>query len=346
MANFGQNKDDMAVNKHKNNTTSEINPEIADEPSLDANLPDSEEEVIYDLVAKNKNASNETLLAKNLAEQVANLCQEYESINEKLEKSLLASEHLIKQLAQAKKHTGNYTALIIAGVAVLIGAGAALAAIDMQRDVADLKSSLASLTQQLVLEKQQADAKSKDIDSKIAQLTDRADKVFSAENMDNVLQVTKELRKQMRALAGKNLSALNARNQFGEASNKPKISLPSLNLDAKELLQSKNDKSVPIAKVDAAKKAQDVKLAAVNVEGQGNWIVTFGSFKDKTFAKNTADKLTTAGIPVEITQVKLKKQMGYRVMSRTFKNKPEAQNHADYVKKTLHINSVVLTKKP
>jgi hypothetical protein len=105
---------------------------------------------------------------------------------------------------------------------------------------------------------------------------------------------------------------------------------------------------LPIVKVDAEKKKQENKLPALNpsevAELDSSWTVVFGTYKDKKLAKATASKLEKAGIEVETVSIKLKKHHGYRLVSKTFKNKQEAQNYADAVEKNLNIHAAVLTK--
>lgn len=232
----------MATNKFKNSKASGVN------MAKNQNLPtendafkttqefnkNTEEEVIYDLVLKNKNTStnDELQLTEALLEQVQKLCEQYESVNEKLEQSLISSDALNKQLEQSKKTPPNHTALAIACTALLISVGTVFTVFDMQRDVTDFKTLLNSLTKQEVLEKKQTTLKIQELNKKIIQLSERVDKVFTIDNMDNVLQITRELRKQVNELANKKLSSLHSNHAPNQAR---EIILPSLKLTDEQI---------------------------------------------------------------------------------------------------------------
>jgi hypothetical protein len=368
MVRFGK-KDDKATKtqRYRYDLSSVADQEITDvlltqkeEAPLAAALLESEmgkgDEVIYELVVEDKNtAEKESPDTVGLSEQVEKLCREYEAINQQLAQSLVAANELSQQLEKSKKVVAaSYVALAGAGLAFLVGIAAVVVGISMQRDVADLTNSVSALAAQTAVVKKDSTLTTKDMNARIAQLDEKVDKIFAMDNLDTVLQVTRELRKQVNALAHKNLAMMNLHDETTKAH---KILLPSFKLNAEKPLQSDKklsdtqrvDKSVlTTAQPDAAKKAQDDKLASVsnvaNDAGNANWMVAFGTFKDSVLAKEAAHKFEKAGVLVDIIQLKNRKHPRYRVVSKAFKNKLDALNHADYIEKTLGFHSAVLTK--
>lgn len=368
MVNFVKNKDDQTERKHgyellADEEFADILLTEQDAPPLKAALlePDTnkEDDFVYELVLEDKVATtDEQPTDASLNEQVAKLCHEYEAINQQLEKSLIASNDLTNQLEKSKKVvTIGYVALFVGVLAFLVGLGAAVVGINMQRDIDDLRASVASLTSQLALAKKETTLHTKELDGRTALLSDKLDKILAVDNLDDVLQVTGELRKQVDALASKNLGIINTRNQAANASVNPnKISSPSPKPDSAAPSQTDKslaanhpvDKAEPATKVDAAKKVHDDKLDSVrettNNNAGANWAVTLGAFKDKTLARHAVNRFKNAGISAVIVQTKVKKHVWYRVVSKGFKDKQEAQKHAEQVK-ALHITpSAVLTK--
>ena len=65
----------------------------------------------------------------------------------------------------------------------------------------------------------------------------------------------------------------------------------------------------------------------------GKWVVIFGVFKDK----NAIDKFEKAGVSVDVVESKNR----YRISSKAFKSKQDAQQQANYVKKALKVNGRV-----
>lgn len=322
MVSFGKNKDEQATEKQKYRyeQTSVPDKEIADvlltennEPPLVAALaePDGHED-IYELVVEeakdNSNSAsesefaNESLETASLNEQVATLCREYEAINQQLEKSLIISNELAKQLEKSKKVVAaGYIALGIAGFACLLGVGAVVAGVSMERDVNDLRNSLAALANQTTVIKEQSTLKNQAIAGQIAQLNGKVDKIFASDNLNSVLQVTQELKKQVNALANKNLAIMN--HQPKES----KISLPSLKLNSDTQSAAVNnqqaDKTAPATKVDETqKKAQDANPAVLD--------------------------------DIETIPAKQKKHHWYQRLSKKFKRQQKAPKHAEHIDKT------------
>lgn len=319
MVSFGKNKDDKAAEKlrYRYEPTSVADKEIADvlltgqnEPPLVAALVESDadnkgDDVIYELVVEDEKdngnfaneSANEPSEAANLNEQVARLCHEYEVINQQLEKSLVASNDLTRQLEKSKKVvTASYVALGVAGLACLLGVGAIMTGISMQRDVDDLKSSLVTLTNQTTAAKQELTLKNQNLDGQIAQLHGKVDKVFADNNLESVLQVTQELKKQVNALANKNLAIMSSHNHSEKPQLKEsKVSLPSLKLDSGA--ETATDKKQLLEKT-----AQNAKLPA---------------FDD-----------------VEAIPAKQKKYRWHQSLGKKLKRQQKTQKHAEHVEKT------------
>lgn len=289
---FGKNQDSKAGRKHGYQYDMSL---MADDVFVDVLLTErnaipvktkfwesetnKEDEVIYELVEEDKNTvPDETLEPTdftepaNLNEQVEKLCREYESINRQLEKSLIASDDLSKQLEKSKKGmAAGYIAMLIAGLAFLASAGAIVVVINMQRDLTDLKNSVAALVSQTAIVKTDTAMKIKEIDGQIAQLNDKIDKVFAVDNVNNVLQVTKELKKQVHDLASKKVALIDGGSQPADGAAKPdKISLPSLEVGTKELPNVKNlpddnsSATQAMAKVNQVKETRNHKQLLVN----------------------------------------------------------------------------------
>lgn len=248
---------------------------------------------------------NEAMEAASLNAQVTRLCQEYAAINQQLEKSLTASNELAKQLEKSKKLVAaSYVALGIAGFSCLLGIGSVVAGVSMERDVNDLRSSLAALTNQVTVAKEESTLKNQAFNSQVTQLNEKVDKIFASDNLDSVLQVTQELKKQVNALANKNLAIMAG--QRHSTPPQPKVSLPSLkvNADAPPAADKKPqpDKPVPAVKTeDTPKKAEDAKHSA-------------------------ADN-------VEVVPLKQKIRRWRQNVSKKLKRQPKAPKHAEHVQK-------------
>lgn len=294
MVSFGKNKDDKAAerSRYRYEQSAVANEDIPDvllpeekEPPLVAALVEPEsskgDDVIYELVVEEEKPQTESATepvqeppkAISLNEQVEKLCSEYAAINQQLEKSLAASNELSKQLEQSKKVVfASYIALGVAGLACFMGIGAVVAGMNMQRDVEDLKNLLAAQTNQATILKQEAAAKNQVIDGQIALLNEKVEKIFAADNLDSVLQVTQELKKQVHALANKNLAAMAAQSHAeSHPPKESKVSLPSLKVKAAEEEAPTNkkpashqaaEKTVDTADADAEKKDQTAKQPA------------------------------------------------------------------------------------
>lgn len=292
MVSFGKNKDDKAAEKlrYRYDQPPTANEEIADvllteekEPPLVAALVEPEsskgDDVIYELVVEEQKPdvttepANKAAEATDLNDQVAKLCSEYAAINQQLEKSLTASNDLTKQLEKSKKVvTASYIAFGVAGLACLLGIGAVVASINMQRDVEDLKNLLAAQTNQATILKQEAAVKNQAIDGQIALLNEKVEKIFASDNLDSVLQVTQELKKQVHALANKNLAAMAAQSRAeSHPAKESKVSLPRLKVSVAEeepvankkaVSHPSTEKTATTADATTEKKAQNVKQPA------------------------------------------------------------------------------------
>jgi hypothetical protein len=310
MASSGKNKN----NPSPDNNTTDSTAAPSDDNQAAA---EHDSEVIYELVAKAKNNPNsEQASVENLISQVERLCQEYAAVNEKLEHSLQTTHRLSQQLEQTQKTKPAYLPLAVGGAAILIAIAALIFAVNIQRDVADAKKSLTALTDQMVADKNQTALKLNQMDGRLTQMTERVDSVFTADNLDNVLQITRELRQQINALANKKL--LNLHPELAT----PKINLPSATLTPEQL-----------ADKEAEKKARQAKLAAAHQAETGDWRATFLSLKDKATATARTNRLKSLGLQIDLTEAKLKKQLYYRIVSRSFKSREEAQSYAAQVKK-------------
>jgi cell division protein FtsN len=358
----------------------EFEPETISEPEITDNRESTPEPQVTD----------ELQLPHSLAEQVANLSREYETINKQLEKSLLATHELTQQLAQSKNlSASHYLAMGVTSLAFLIAFGAVVASVNMERDVSDLKSSLNGLIAQTAAEKKQLAAKNKEIDNQIAQLNGKVNSIFAADNLDNVLQVTQELKKQVNALANKNLAilsnshnhlnnqtpktdkaekasllALKSRDEGQPIAKKDSLATPAL-LAAKSPLPSnaEPEKTQPVKtesakaeidnkpsetpktdKIKAEEKPETTKPTDTEASKPEHWALAFGTFRDKNLAQIAASKLKNSGVSVEVVEVKRKKIVFYRVVSKSFKSKKEARHHAAQVKKELGLYSAVVKK--
>lgn len=303
MVSFGKNKDDKGTEKprYRYDLPPEGSEGITDvllteeqAPPLVAALVEADsskdDEVIYELVIDVKEnssdspaadtppnqASNEVLETPDLNAQVTKLCNEYAAINQQLEKSLMASNDLTKQLEKSKKVvTASYVALGVAGLACLLGIGTFVTGINMQRDVEDLKEMLATENTKILTLKQEAASKNQTLDGQIVQMNEKVDKIFASNDLGSVLQVTQELKKQVSALASKNLAAMASRNhQENHPPKESKISLPSLKVksaeepvsDKKTPANQSAKEPVPVAKTDTEKKSQNAKPSATDDE--------------------------------------------------------------------------------
>ncbi len=297
MVSFGKNKDDKAAEKsrYRYEQPTVANEDIADvllteekEPPLVAALVEPEsskdDDVIYELVVEEEkpgvSSASEPVTdsseAGSLNEQVAKLCSEYAIINQQLENSLAASNELSKQLEKSKKVvSASYIALGVAGLACLLGIAAVVAGINMQRDVEDLKNLLNAQSNQATILKQEAAAKEKAIDGQIALLNEKVEKIFASDNLDSVLQVTQELKKQVSALANKNLAAMAAQSHAeSHPPKESKVSLPSLKVNAAEepaankkvASHQATEKTAVTADANTEKKAQNGKQQAAENE--------------------------------------------------------------------------------
>lgn len=256
--------------------------------------------VIKEVSSAQKTAETPSEVA-NLNEQVTKLCQEYATVNQQLEKSLWASENLSQQLEKSKKVVNSsYITLGIAGLACLLGIGTFIAGMSMQRDVDDLKQMLAAENAKIITFKQEAATKDKALDGQIALLNQKVDKIFAADNLDSVLQVTQELKKQVHALANKNLAAMAAQNH---TDNHSKVSLPSL-------------KAKPVEEVAFTKKTLDNPVAEKTIPAT-----------DASTENNVQNAKPSAPDDEAVT-AKQKKRHWHHVSK-----KAKAQNHTEHVEK-------------
>ena len=259
---------ELVVEEEKANvaaTTDRLKTEPANFATTDSAVESSE------TISDSTYPENEAMEAASLNAQVTRLCQEYAAINQQLEKSLTASNELAKQLEKSKKLVAaSYVALAIAGFSCLLGIGSVVAGVSMERDVNDLRSSLAALTNQLTVAKEESTLKNQALNGQVAQLNEKVDKIFASDNLDSVLQVTQELKKQINALANKNLAIMAS--HAHSAPPQPKVSLPSLKVNSETQpaadKKPQPDKPAPAAKTeDTPKKAEDAKYSAAdNVE--------------------------------------------------------------------------------
>ena len=303
MVSFRKNKDDKPTEKSRYHydLPPKGNGEISDvllteekEPPLVAALVETDnskdDDVIYELVVDEKEnsldfqatdtssepSSAEILETQDLNDQVAKLCSEYAGINQQLEKSLTSSNELSRQLEKSRKVvTASYVALGIAGLACLLGIGTFVTTINMQRDVDDLKEMLATENAKIVTLKQEAIEKDKATDGQIVLLNEKVDKIFASNDLESVLQVTQELKKQVNALASKNLAAMENQSHLeNHPPRESKVSLPSLKVkpvdepvsDKKSPVDSPAKEFAPADKTEIEKKSQNSKPSTPEAE--------------------------------------------------------------------------------
>lgn len=251
-------------------------------------------------------------LPESLSEQVAKLCNEYQAIHKQLETSLAASNALTKQLETSKKQAAtHHLTLGVAGLALLLGIVATVVTVSIQRDVTDLQDSLAVLENQTATTDKAIVLKIQEADGRVGQLNTKVDEVFTADNLENVLEVTKELRKQIHAITNKSAAISSFHSHSAREHEKAdKAGLSETNDRTKDLPTTHKKLShKSSSKVDAVKKAQDDKLALAN--------------KWKKAEKSTDDVKAKAN--------KLAKHQ--QAVSKTLKDKPEDKNHANHTDK-------------
>jgi hypothetical protein len=350
MVSFRKNKADTATKKHRYryDIVPAQDDEIADvllEKREDSALRVSEqieskptgsepvekaEEVIYELVVEDKTehlenkppVTEESASTASLNKQVERLCREYELVNQKLEQSLLASVELNEQLEKSRKMLFiSYTGLGLAAVALLFSIAVIVNGANIQRKLSTLTSDVTSVNSHLQLEKKAADLKAKEVDGRVAQINAKIDAFFAVDNLDHVIAAAKKLKKNHQKLEAKNL------------------------LDVAHLSNEQDGLKAALTsniKADVAKKEQTDRLASLDTSD--NWTVSLGSFKSKTAANTRASKFKKKGVPLEVIEIKVKNRSWYRVVVKTFKNKQDAQNYAERLKKTLGIHSVSVTR--
>lgn len=292
MVSFGKNKDDKMAEKsrYRSEQDTAAAEEIADvlltekddspvvDPDVGSVAEDfdefEDEEKMLGAEAETK-LENESSESASLNEQVKKLCYEYEAINQQLEKSLVASHDLTKQLENSKKAgSSGYIALGIAVLACLLAVGAIVTNINMQRDVDDLREVLATEQAKILTLKQEAATKDKVIAEQMVLLNEKVEKIFASNNLESVLQVTQELKKQVSALANKNLAAMTRHSQMeSHPTSESKVSLPSLKVETPAKFVIEKAVSPPqatekgtsaTAKPDAEKKPQNLELSGVD----------------------------------------------------------------------------------
>ncbi len=116
-------------------------------------------------------------------------------------------------------------------------------------------------------------------------------------------------------------------------------------------LTSASAESVKSASPDNAKEGDDKKSAVAKKEDnadksplKSNWLISLGSFKSKSMAKQRAEGFKKAGVNVQLIEVQAKNQTWYRVVTKTTKTKQDAENYAEQVKKNLKLGAVSMTK--
>jgi hypothetical protein len=241
-------------------------------------------------------------MSESLHEQVAKLCHEYEAIHQQLETSLAASNELTKQLAASRKQTTlNYLILGVAGFALLLAIVSTVVTMSIQRDVNDLKDSFAALANQTVATKKETALKVKELEERVGQLNTKMDEFFTADNLDNVLQVTKELKKQIHALTSKSTAVSNLHAQLDGEKEKSDL------LSASEVKPAVTvDKKVFHKSISPNK---DDKLPQVNKTKKVVALTASAKTKQKKLAKHS------------------------EAANKTLKDKPEDKNHASHVDK-------------
>jgi hypothetical protein len=293
--------------------TPEPEPEHEEQPQslLNKTIPVASEHQAEEVLQESEPAPDADL-PESLSDQVAKLCNEYQAIHKQLETSLAASNALTKQLETSKKQAAtHHLTLGVAGLALLLGIVATVVTVSIQRDVTDLKDSLAALENQTATTDKAVVLKIQEVEGRVGQLNTKVDEVFTADNLENVLEVTKELRKQIHALTNKStaISSLHS-HSAREHEKADKAGLSDTNDSSKDLptTHKKSSHKSP-SKVDAVKKAQDDKLALAN--------------KWKKAEKSTDDVKAKAN--------KLAKHQ--QAVSKTLKDKPEDKNHANHTDK-------------
>jgi len=168
---------------------------LKDSQSAAVSHPDED---IYDLVDEAHPVHEHPTENETLSEQVGHLCREYKTINLQLENSLAASDKLQKQLESTKKPGGIvYLTLTIAALALVGVAAVAAIGWQMQQKIANVQSST--------------------LMARLNQVDEKVNKIFEAENADDVLQVTRALKQQVSDLADKNQTLADAMEEISES---------------------------------------------------------------------------------------------------------------------------------
>jgi len=266
---------------------------LEDSQSTAVSHPDED---IYDLIDEAHPVHEHPTENETLSEQVGHLCREYKTINLQLENSLAASDKLQKQLEKSKKNSGIvYLTLTIAGLALVGVAAVAAIGWQMQQKLAKVESST--------------------LMARLNQVDEKVNKIFKAENAEDVLQVTRALKEQVSDLADKNQTLTDAMEEISEpeeAVAEQNTALNSANLPNRLTLSDSNDitneKNLPpdfkekvnqfLAKETTTGSAQEKSVSGAITPPVPKETTT-GSAQEKS-----AFGATTPPVPKETTQSK------------------------------------------
>ncbi|NOQ37188.1 MAG: hypothetical protein GQ569_15065 [Methylococcaceae bacterium] len=226
MVNFRKNKTDGEPKVHNEND------EITDVLLMDQDeVPESKAEkvgdVIYELIEEDQNTEQNTPEIANAAvnKQIKELQQTQEFISLQLKEATVATDKLTRKLQKERQtkraSVTSYVGLAMGGLALIIAVTAALFLGSLHRDVKDLTATLEGNTHSSSIT---APVDIKDINTRIDELATKFDMLLTGQgNMDEALEATSILKKQLKELANDHSSSSKSKT----AVVKPSIKLKS-----------------------------------------------------------------------------------------------------------------------
>lgn len=323
----------------------------ADEPEFDSDrqeerafFPDQNSEPAEQPVAESSGAiADLTAAMKALETRLAHLQDEQHRLGEQLlsfegkepdaalagELDGIGSEQKKFQrrltALEQRKPMLAYTALAMAIVALLVGAGLGFVALSADSRVADLTETVVSLEDQVDAWM----AKSKGADG-IAAIKTRLDRMDM--EVANFSARLSAIDQQLEKASGQN-DGDGLRDRIDQLNDRSMQTASVV-----EALQQKMDRLEKNQNGVARKSNQK---AAVSKQ---DWKVNLVSFKQEWYAKRKAAEFVKQGVPAEVTKVEIKGETWYRLRVKGFDSKYEAAAYAAKVKKRLNLASVWVTK--
>jgi hypothetical protein len=342
--------EDFAKNKTDNKQTTSKK-----EPITDVRLTKEHNNVVYDLIEETDN--NTTVDASSLNEKIERLQHTQKSIALQLDDVVITVDKLTRQLKKEKQtrraSVTSYVALIMAGLALIIGLVVAFFVGSLQRDVNQLTAAVKQLEglQTSSVDSQYIHAHRDDlalkIDSDLTKKEAIATTTVSANKLNNLADQSVD-NKIVATPTPKFLTEAtqltSAPNQKSSLQNDAKL-ITAANQPSEKILTSKTSETLPITSKSQHSSGLSKKKSIINPPIKKNWNVSIGSYRNVHTATKNANQYRKAGIPTTIVKVNRQGYVWHRLLTKSLRSKYQATLYAEQVKRKLNIDSVLVIKR-